>query len=114
MIYLYMAFFTFFALSFVGLTYAQPLDSIDVTVLQYENNQAILEIYWNSYENILNYEIGCVSCMPNFSHYVDANHITISDVTPLPNTHNAMLYVIALDSDDEIIAAKQIIVNLEN
>ena len=114
MIYLYVAVFTLFAFSFIGLTYAQPLDSIDVSVKYYENNHAVVEINWNSDENIANYEVGCVSCMPNFSESVSVERVTLSGITPLPNTHDALLYVIALNSDDEIITATQIIVDLEN
>ena len=114
MSYLYIAIFAFFVVSFTGLTYAQPLESIDATVVTYENNQAIVEIIWNYDQNITNYEIGCVSCMPNFSSNVETESITFSNITPLPDTHYALLYLIALDSDSEIITAKQIVVDLNN
>ena len=114
MTFLYIGIFTFFVASFIGLAYAQPLESIDATVVTYENNQAIVEITWNHDPNITSYEIGCVSCMPNLSNFVDAESITLSNVTPLPNTHQALLYLIALDSDNEIITAKQIIIDLDN
>ena len=114
MTFLYIAIFAFFVVSFTGLAYAQPLESIDATVVTYENNQAIIEITWNYDKNITNYEIGCVSCMPNFSNFVETESITLSNVTPLPNTHYALLYLIALDSNNDIIAAKQIFIDLEH
>ena len=52
--------------------------------------------------------------MPNISQSVESENITMFNITPLPNTHNAILYLIAFNSDNETIAAKQIIVNLEN
>ena len=69
MTYLYIVIFAFFVVSFTGLVYAQPLESINVTVVTYENNQAIVEITWNHDPNVSNYEIGCVSCMPNLSNF---------------------------------------------
>ena len=114
MFYLYIPIFAFFMISFTGLVYAQPLEFIDATVISYEDNQATVKINWNSDPNIANYEIGCVSCMPNFSNYVETESITLSNVTPLPNTHYALLYLIALDSNGEIITAKQIIIDLDN
>ena len=114
MTFLYITFIAFFIVSFTGLAYAQPLESINATVVTYENNQAIVEITWNHDQNITNYEIGCVSCMPNFSNFIETESITLSNVTPLPNTHYALLYLIALDSNSEIITAKQIIVDLNN
>ena len=113
MTYLYIVIFAFFVVSFTGLAHAQPLESIDATVVTYDDNQAMVEIAWNTDPNIANYEIGCVSCMPNFSNYVETESITLSNVTPLPNTHYALLYVIALDSNNEIITAKQIIIDLD-
>ena len=39
--------------------------------------------------------------------------IVLENITPFPNSSNAMLYVIAYDSDDELLKATQIILNLE-
>ena len=97
----------------MGFAYAEPLDDASTTVLNYDGISATLEIEWNSDETVTKYEIGCVSCMPNTLETTSENSITLDGVTPFPNTSNAMLYMIAYDSNDEIIDAKQILVNLE-
>ena len=114
MVYLYLMIFSLFVGSFAGLAFAQPLETIDIAVIDYDYNQATVNIIWNYDQNVTNYEIGCVSCMPNISKSVESESITLSNVTPLPNTHYALLYLIALDSNSEIITAKQIIVDLNN
>ena len=106
--------FTLFAASFVGLASAEPLETIDIVILDYENNKASVSITWNYDESIANYEIGCVSCIPNISKSVSSENIILTGVTPLPNTQNAMMYLIAYDSNGEIINAKQLLVNLSN
>ena len=97
----------------MGFAYAEPLDDASVTVLNYDGISATLEIEWNSDEAVTKYEIGCVSCMPNTLEMISESSIILDDVTAFPNTTNAMLYMIAYDSNDEIINAKQILVNLE-
>ena len=97
----------------MGFAYAEPLDDANVTVLNYDGISATLEMEWGSDEKVAKYEVGCVICMPNTLEMTYESSITLSDVTPFPNTSNAMLYIIAYDSDDEIINAKQILVNLE-
>ncbi len=81
-------------------------------VLNYDGVSATVKIKWNS-DVVVKYEIGCVSCMPNISEITLENNITLDNVTPFPNTKNAMLYIIAYDSNDEIVDAKQILVNIE-
>jgi len=97
----------------MGFAYAEPLDDASVTVLNYDGISATLEIEWSHEEAVTKYEIGCVSCMPNILKMTSESGITLDDVTAFPNTTNAMLYMIAYDSNDEIINAKQILVNLE-
>jgi len=97
----------------MGFAYAEPLDDASTTMLNYDGISATLKIEWNSDETVTKYEIGCVSCMPNTLETTSESSITLDDVTPFPNTSNAMLYIIAYDSSDEIIDAKQILVSLE-
>ena len=111
--FLYMMIFTLSVFSFSGLAYAQPLETISTTVVEYDHNQAIVSISWNYDQTAASYEIGCVSCMPNVSKSVTSESITMLGIAPLPNTHTALLYLIAYDSEGEINNAKQILINLE-
>lgn len=97
----------------MGFAYAEPLDDASVTVLDYDGISATLKIEWSPDEAVSKYEIGCVSCMPNTLEMTSESSITLDGVTTFPNTSNAMLYMIAYDSSDEIINAKQILVTLE-
>ena len=97
----------------MGYAYAEPLYDTSVTVLNYDGISATLEIEWNPDEAVAKYELGCVSCMPNISEITQGNSIILDGVTRFPNTPNAMLYMIAYDSNDKIISAKQIMVTLE-
>ena len=95
----------------VNYAYAESYEGVSVTVLEYDGNIATIQMSWND-DDATKYEVGCVSCMPNTSELSSESNVTLSDVTPFPNTSNAMLYLIAYDLDDEIIHAEQIIVNL--
>jgi hypothetical protein len=97
----------------MGYAYAQPFEDTSITVLDYNGVSATVKIEWNPDEAVRKYEIGCVSCMPNISETIFENNITLDDVAPFTNTKNAMLYIISYDSNDEIIDAKQILVNME-
>ncbi len=99
-----------FGMSFA---HAEPLDNTTVSVVNYDGNSANIKITWNQDKSMAKYEIGCVSCMPNISKFTIEDEIIIEHVTPFPNTSNALLYLIAYDSQGEIIRAKQILVNLE-
>jgi len=92
--------------------FAESLDNIRTSVLNNSDNSATVKITWNHDDQATNYKIGCVSCNPNTDKFTTGNSITLSNVTPFPNSSNAMLYVIAYDSENEIISAKQLIVNL--
>ena len=90
--------------------YAQPLQEVNVDVLEFDGTSATVEMSWND-NGASYYEVGCVSCMPNLSNDTIYNSIILYDVTPLTGG-NAMLYVIAYDDSDEIISAKQVVVKL--
>ncbi len=92
--------------------FAESLDNIRTSVSNYDGNSATVKITWNHDDQATNYKIGCVSCSPNTEKFTTGNSITLNNVTPFPNSSNAMLYVIAYDSENKIISAKQLIVNL--
>jgi hypothetical protein len=96
----------------VNFAHAEPLNEINTIVSEYDKISATVEILWNHDETVTKYEIGCVSCMPNTSEFTFADNITINNVIPFTNTSNVMLYLIAYDSSDEIINAKQILVDI--
>ena len=95
-----------------GMAYAEPLENVQTSVLDYDDDTATVEISWNNDENISSYEIGCVSCSPNIVKSTSDNTIIISDVTTFPNSSIAMLYGLAYDLENNLISAKQIFVNL--
>ncbi len=92
--------------------FAEPLDNIQISVLNYDGDSATVQITWNYDDKATNYKIGCVSCEPNTAEFTTGDSITFNNVTPFPNSSTAMLYVITYDSENEIITAKQLIVNL--
>jgi len=92
--------------------FAEPLDNTRISVLNYDGDSATVKITWNHDDKATNYKIGCVSCNPNTVKFTTGDSITFNNVTPFPNGSFAMLYVIAYDSQNEMISAKQLIVNL--
>ncbi|NIM25572.1 MAG: hypothetical protein GTN35_05280 [Nitrososphaeria archaeon] len=96
----------------MGVAYAEPFTNIQTSVLDYSNNTATIQITWNADESVSSYQIGCVSCFPNTAESTSENSIIVSNVTPFPNSTIAMLYGIAYDVENQIMTAKQIIVNL--
>ncbi len=92
--------------------FAEPLDNVEIFVSNYDGDSATVEITWNHDNKATNYKIGCVSCNPNTEKFTTGDSITFNSVTPFPNSSNAMLYVIAYDSENKIISAKQLIINL--
>ena len=96
----------------MGIAYAEPLGNIQTTVLDYTNGTATIQLQWDKDETISSYKIGCVSCFPNTEQNTLENGLTLENVTPFPNGTIAMLYGIAYDIENEIIEAKQILVNL--
>ncbi|MGI9566213.1 MAG: hypothetical protein ACR2LL_04270 [Nitrosopumilus sp.] len=96
----------------IGYAHAQ-LDNASIAVFEFEGDSATVQITWNSDMTVAKYEAGCVSCMPNISEFSsEDNSMILNNVTPFPNTSNALLYLIAYDSQDEIIDARQILVDL--
>ncbi len=91
---------------------AESLDNIRTSVWNYDGNSATVKITWNHDGKATNYKIGCVSCNPNTEKFTTGDSITFNNVTPFPNSSNAMLYVIIYDSENKIISAKQLIVDL--
>jgi len=96
----------------VGMAYAEPLENIQTSVLDYNNNMATVQITWDADENTSSYKIGCVSCFPNSVESTSKNSIIITNVTPFPNGSIAMLYGLAYDLENNLVIAKQIFVNL--
>ena len=92
--------------------FAEPLDTFRTSVSNYNGDSATVKITWNHDNSAKNYKIGCVSCTPNVVEFTTGNNMTINNVTPFPNGSYALLYVISYDSQDNIITAKQLIVNL--
>lgn len=97
-----------------GLAYAEPFENIQSSVLDYTENTATVQISWNQDETASSYEIGCVSCFPNTEESTSSTSITLSEITTFPNSSIAMLYGLAYDLEGNLIAAKQIFVNLES
>lgn len=98
--------------SLMGLdtVHAQPFEEVNSDILYFDGTFATIGISWND-DGTSYYEAGCVSCMPNLSETTTENSIILSNITPLSDG-KALLYVIAYDVYDEIISAKQVIVQL--
>ena len=92
--------------------FAEPLDNTRTFVSNYDGDSATVKITWNHDDKATNYKIGCISCNPNTVKFTTGDNIIFNNVTPFPNGSSAMLYVITYDSQNEIISAKQLIVNL--
>ncbi|AJM91514.1 hypothetical protein [Nitrosopumilus piranensis] len=92
--------------------FAEPLDTVRTSVSNYNGDSATVEITWNHDSSAKNYKIGCVSCTPNVVKFTTDDSITINNVTPFPNGSYALLYVISYDSQNNIITAKQLVVNI--
>ena len=88
--------------------YAQPLDDVTTTTQKSENFDTSVQLTWNHDDSVSNYEIGCVSCIPNFSVNTVNDEIILQNVTALENGL-AIFYIIAHDNNDEIIMVKQIL-----
>ena len=93
--------------------YAEPLENIQTSVLSFNGTAASIQVTWNQDVTATQYEIGCVSCVPNSSETTVENNVTINGVTPFPGSTNALLYVMSYNAENEIIDAKQIFLNLE-
>lgn len=98
-------------LGLFGTAYAQPLDDINATVFEYDDPLASVHLTWNHDDSISSYEIGCVSCIPNFSENTSNDDIVLYGITSLENGI-AVLYVIAYYDNSEMITAKQVMLEL--
>ena len=94
----------------VGHAYAEPLDLISTEILEFNDNATTVQVSWNQDATISQYEIGCVSCSPNISETTTENSIVLGDLTSIGEKSIIMLYIIAYNSENEIIHAKQIFV----
>lgn len=101
-----------FTVGMMQYSYAEPFDGMTATVLGFDGNSAQIQLTWNSDESASNYDIGCVSCMPHTVQSAAESNIIVENVTAFPNSSTAMLYVIAYDAENELLNAKQIILNL--
>ncbi len=100
-----------FLVASLDAAYAQPLDDVNVILLDHVDSGASVQLAWNHDDAVTYYEAGCVSCMPNFSENTDNDEIVLSDVTSLENG-KAIFYVIAYDDNDEVIVVKQVLLEL--
>ena len=92
--------------------HAEPLDEIAVSVTDGAGGPgATVRVSWNHDDSASRYEVGCVSCMPNFVTGTSLDQVTVPGVTALDNGI-ALLYVIAYDGEDRIIAAQQVMADL--
>ena len=101
-----------FTVGMMQYSYAEPFDGMTATVVGFDGNSAQVQLSWNSDESASNYNVGCVSCMPHIVQNTAESNIIVENVTAFPNSSIAMLYVIAYDVENELINAKQIILNL--
>ena len=92
--------------------FAESVNDVIITVVDYDGNSATVEATWNS-DDVATFELGCVSCIPNFSETTSASSLSLEGVTSLPNNSNAVLYLLGFDMDGELVHAEQILVNLE-
>ena len=97
----------------IGFAYAEPFEEIETEIIRYDGNFADVKISWNQEDIVFQYEVGCVSCFPNVSETTIENSIILNDVTSVGENSTTLLYVIAYNSDNEVIKANQIFVELE-
>ena len=100
-----------FLIASLEAAYAQPLDDVSAILLDDVDSGASVQLAWNHDNAVIYYEVGCVSCMPNFSENTDNDEIVLSGVTSLENG-KAIFYVIAYDDADEVIVVKQVLLEL--
>ena len=93
--------------------YAEPLDEVRTEILEFNGSSATVQVSWNQDNGVSKYELGCVSCFPNISKVTTEDNIILNGVTPIGDKSIALLYVIAYDSENEIIKANQIFVELK-
>ena len=99
------------AFGLLNVAYAQPLEDVNTAILEFEDSTASVQLTWNFDDAVSNYEIGCVSCIPNFSESTTNSEIILQNITSLENGL-VLLYIIAYGDNDEIITAKQVTLEL--
>ena len=97
----------------VGTAFATPLESVNTEIIEFDDNSASIQISWNQDDSVSQYEVGCVSCSPNFSETTNENSIVLRNVTSIGSNSVILLYVVAYDSEDEIMNAEQIFVEVK-
>ena len=102
--------FTFAFIGLAGAAYAEPLEQINTKILE-SPDDSMIQISWNHDASAASYDIGCVSCMPNIVNSTENDTIIIRGLTAL-NNGNVVLFVIAYDASNDIITAKQVIVEV--
>ena len=110
--YRFLGLIPLFFIAGMGFAYAEPLDNIRTEVLEFDGNSATIEISWNQEELVSEYEIGCVSCSPNISETTTEDSIILGNLTSIGENSAVLLYLIAYDSENEIVNAEQIFVEL--
>lgn len=100
------------AFGLLGTAYAQPLEDVAVTVLEFENSTVSVQFAWNHDDAVSSYDVGCVSCFPNLVENTIHDEIVLRNITSMENGLT-LLYIIAYDDDGEIITAKQIMLDLD-
>jgi len=101
-----------FLITSLDAVYAQPLDDVTAIMLESENSGVSVQLTWNHDDAVSEYEVGCVSCIPNFSEYTVDDEMVLQNVTSLENGL-AIFYIIAYDSSDEVIIVKQVLLQLD-
>ena len=109
--HLIISIFVIIAVGSLGAVFAEPLDEVNASLIDVSNSTAIVEISWNHDNEVSMYNIGCVSCIPNISESTFEDSLILENVTALDNGF-AILYVIAYDFSEEIVAAKQVLLNI--
>ena len=107
------AIFALFFITGIGYSYADPFEVMKTDVLEYDGTSATVQFTWNSDESVSNYDVGCISCIPHIVQNTLSSEATMDNVTPFNQSSIAMFYVLAYDSENNVIQAKQIILNLE-
>ena len=100
-----------FLIASLDTVYAQPLDEVTAIMLESENSVVSVQLAWTHDDAVSDYEIGCISCIPNFSENTGADEVVLQNVTSLDNGL-AIFYIIAYDSNDEILGVKQVLLEL--
>ena len=109
---IFLAILVFLFVFGVNFAHAESLNEINTIVSEYDEISATVEILWNHDETVTKYEIGCVSCSPNFSNNTIDDEIVLQNITSLESGF-AVFYVIAFNADDrEIITVKQVMLEL--